>query len=285
MHCAKTGGTTAMNYMSSMKSVVLTQAGTVWGLVTDRAGKVQGILLSTPAGPILIACQGVTNEVGKKGKEMVRNGVDMVQVMMRGSKALMKVSVLVADGVLRGTLKYVKNQSSITLDQVIKRSSLVVNRGVNATRKAVGNTTQASLTTLALLRNTVQTVVISMANMGGSVGKQGVTMVRNVWFVNGRILLGLLTTTQKYIPGTKHLLKLGSVFGVPFIEIPAAGHHGTEQKHPDKDKEQPLPDTAASSHQGTKHRSSETYAAKTTSSRHQQDKSHILEVCSDYVFP
>lgn len=287
MQCAKTSGTMAFNYMSTMQSIALAHAGTVWGLVTVRAGKVQGILLSTPAGPLLIACVGVTNEVGKKGKEMVRNGVDMVNAMLRGSKAMMKVSVLVADGVLRGTVKEVKNWSTITVERVAKRGRMVVIEGVNVTKKAVSGTTQASLNTVALMSNTVQTVVIGMVSMGGSAGKQGVNIVKNVWCVNGRILLRILTISQKYIPGSK-LLNIGSLFGMPCKEIPAAVQHGSEQQQPEatavhQDKEQQQPEAAASP-KSTKHWNPKTSAAKATSSQHLQDAPTLSEVCLSHIF-
>lgn len=286
MQCAKTSGTMAFNCMSAMQSIALAHAGSVWGLVTVRAGKVQGILLSTPAGPLLIACVGVTNEVGKKGKEMVRNGVDMVNAMLRGSKALIKVSVLVADGVLRGIGKEVKNWSTITVERVAKRGCMVVTGGVNVTKKAVCGTTQASLNTVALMSNTVQTVFIGMVSIGESAGKQGVNIVKNIWCVNGRILLRFLTISQEYIPGSK-LINLGSLFGMPCIEIPAAAQHGSEQQQPEatgvRDKEQQQPEDAASP-KIIKQWNPKTSSPKTISSQHLQDAPTLSEVCLNHIF-
>lgn len=286
LQCAKSGGSTAVNYMSTMQSSVLAQAGTLWGLVTVRAGRVQNIVLSTPAGPLVIACLGVTNEVGKKGKEMVRNGVDMLNAVFRGSKAMMKVSVLVADGVLRGTIKEVKNWSTVTLERIVKRGHVVVYGGVNVTKKAVRGTTQATLNTVAFVGNTAQTVVIGLVNMGGVVGKQGVDIVKSVWCANGRILLRILTSGQRYIPASQ-LLNLGSLFGMPCTEISAAVHHGSEQQQPEthQAKEQQQPEAAASP-KTTKQWNPKISASKATptASQHLQDAPTLAEVCLSFIF-
>lgn len=285
---AENRGTVALNCINTMQSIILAQARTVWGLVTVRAKKIHGILLSTSAGPLLIACLGVTNEVWKKGKEMTRNCVDMVNVMLRGSKAMMEVGVLIADGMLRSSVKEVKNWSARTVERVVKNGYIVISVGVNVTKKALSDTTQVSLSTLALLSSTIQTKGIAVVKMGRSVSEQGIDMMRNILCVNGRILLRILITNQMYIPGCQHFLNLVSLFGVPFIEVPAAVHHDAKQKHPESTAihqgKELQPSETAASRQNTKLWNPETGAEKATPTRHLQNTSLPSEVGSNSFF-
>lgn len=224
----------ALDWMSAIQAIVLARAGTVWALVIDRAGRVQSIMFSSPAGPLLLVGVDAANEVGKKGLEMARNGVDILTAMLRYNTVMMKGTVLVVHGMVMGIVKEVKKWSEDAIESVAERGSLVVSSGVNATKKAVTATTQASLTTVSVVFGTTQQVATGVVSMGGSVGRQGVNVVRNVWCVNTRILLRICIASQKFLPGSKYLLHLGSLIGMPYVWITAASCHNTQQQqHPE----------------------------------------------------
>ncbi|KAK8400228.1 hypothetical protein O3P69_003139 [Scylla paramamosain] len=245
----KTCCTVGLEWMNVILSSFQARAGTVWALVTDRAGRVQNILFSGPAGPMLKGGVGMASDAGKMGMEMTKNGVDIVTAVMRYNILLMRSTILVVDEMVRGKVKEVKHCSVDVMGRVAKRGSSVVIGGVCATKNAVTSTAQASLTTVAIIFGTAQHVATGVVSMGGSIGRQGVNVVRNIWGANTRILLRICTTSQKFLPGSKYFPYLNSLIGVPYIWINDASCHDTQQQHQLQHPQ--APSTTPISSQGT----------------------------------
>lgn len=216
--------------MNVILSDLQARAGTVWALVIDRAGKVQSILFSGPAGPMLKAGVGMASNVGMKGMEMTKNGVDIVTAVMRYNILVMRSTILVVDEMVRGKVKDVKHWSMDVMGRVANRGSSVVIGGVKATKNTVTTTAQASLATAAIMFGTAQHVATGVVSSSGSIGRQGVNVVRNIWCVNTRILLKICITSWKILPGSRYFHYLNSLIAVPYIWINAASCHDTRHQ-------------------------------------------------------
>ena len=242
---ARTHGAMTLDWINVILSNLLARSVVIRGLLIDRAGKVQNIMFSSAAGPLLIAGVNMTNEVGEKGMEMARNGVDILTAVMRYNILMMRGTVLVVDGIIRGTIKEMKHWSVDAMEKVVQRGSSVISGRVSATKKAVTGATQASITTVGVVLGTTQHVVTGIVTMGESIGRLGMNGVRNVWCANTRILLRISTTSQNFLPGSKYLFQLSSLFGVPYIWI-TTSCHGTQQQQQQQQHPEPATATAIS---------------------------------------
>ncbi|XP_045134619.1 uncharacterized protein LOC123518082 isoform X2 [Portunus trituberculatus] len=193
---------------------------------------------------------GMASDAGKKGMEMTKNGVDIVTAVMRYNILLMRSTILVVDGMVKGKVKEVKHWSVDVTGRMAKRGSLVIIGGVSATKNAMTTTTQASLATVAIMFGMAQHVTTGVISKGGSIRRQGVNTIRNIWCANTRILLRICTISQKFLPASKYFLYLNSLIGVPYIWISDASCHEMQQQQQEVQHSQ-APSTNVISSQNT----------------------------------